>query len=263
MDIHRVIAQNVRYFRKLRGMSQEKLAEESQVDRTYISKIETGSRNTTAETIAKVAAALGTVPHVLLVEDYPKHKVGQMEIDLNGLAESVDANPSLLSFVIGYQAEYMARREIARQLGIAEFKKYDDHDRKHHGDIWFVYEGREYSVEVKSLQSNSCKLDERSGEWCGKYQCDGSDASDVELGNGHVVHTVALPFGLFDIVCVALFPFGGTWRFAFARCGDLDPMRHRANSKIPEEDCPCFIKTMQDISLPLKPPYTAQIVELL
>lgn len=266
MDIHQTIARNVRYFRNLRELSQEQLAEYARVDRTYVSKVEAGNRNTTAETISKIAKALDVEPHVLLVEGYPDTEIGQMEINLNSLAESVANNPSLRSFIIGYQAEYMAKRAIAKQLGLdpaADFKKYDDHDRTHHGDIWFTYKGREYSVEVKSLQSRLCVYDEDSDSWSGKYQCDGSDATDVTLPNGSVEHTVAIPFGLFDFVCVGLFSFGGKWRFAFAKCEDLQPMSAKGRSKISVDNRKYFIKTMQDITMPLKSPYTSKIVELL
>lgn len=263
MNIHEIIAENVRAFRENRGLSQERLAELANVDRTFVSKVENGDRNVTAETISKLASALETLPHLLLVENYFGSAIGRMEVDLTGLAEMVMSNPSLRSFIIGYQAEYMCRREIERQIGIADFVKYDDHDRSKHGDIWFRYRGREYSVECKCLQTNYVKYDEKTGEWSGKFQCDGSDATDIKLPNGHTVHTVAYPYGMFDIVAVGLFAFGDKWRFAFIKSDDLKPRKYTKRGKIPEDDCPYFIQTMQDITLPLRPPYTSQIIELL
>lgn len=263
MDIHQIIACNVRDLREYRNISQERLAELACVDRTYISKVERGDRNTTAGTIDKIASALNVLPHVLLVENYLHTIGGRIEVDLVGMNEICEKNPSFRSFLIGYQAEYMARREISRQLGVTKFKKYDDHDRTKHGDIWFEYNGREYSVEVKCLQSNYSTYNEQTNTWKGKFQCDGSDATDVVLPNGHVVHTVAYPFGLFDIVAIGMFSFGNKWQFAFAKTKDLASRRYTSRSNISEEDCPYFIKTMQDISLPLRAPYTTKILELL
>lgn len=263
MDINAVAAKNIRDFRELRGLSQEKLAELCGVDRTFISKVERGDRNLTIDTLDRIASALETPPHLLLVENYLDGTIGKMEVDLIGLSEMVESNPSLRSFIVGYQAEYMCRREISRQLGITKFKKYDDHDRTKHGDIWFDYNGREYSIECKCLQSNYVEFDEKTGTWSGKYQCDGSDATEVTLPNGHTVTTVSYPFGMFDIVAVGLFAFGDRWSFAFVKTEDLLPRKYTKRSKIPEEDCPYFIKTMQDVTLPLKAPYTSQIIELL
>lgn len=48
----------VRQIRKDKGVSQEKLAELAELDRTYISGIENGKRNVSIETIFKIAEAL-------------------------------------------------------------------------------------------------------------------------------------------------------------------------------------------------------------
>lgn len=265
MDANKVIKTNILEFMALRDVTKQELAIKTGYDPALVNAMLNGEKSFSATEICHFADALDTLPHLLLVEDYFKYAVGKMEVDLNGLAEMCLANPSLRSFIVGYQAEYMARREISRQLGIKmeDFKKYDDHDRSKHGDIWFDYHGREYSVECKCLQTNYCKYDEITGSWTGKFQCDGSDACDITLDNGHTVNTVAYPFGLFDIVAVGLFAFGDRWAFAFVRSEDLVPRKYTKRSKIPEEDCPYFIQTMQNITLPLKAPYTEHILELL
>ena len=51
---------NVKQVRKQTGMSQEALALKIDADQAYISRIETGQFNPTIETIAEIAAALGT-----------------------------------------------------------------------------------------------------------------------------------------------------------------------------------------------------------
>ena len=51
---------NVRRRREAVGLSQEALAEKAELDRTYISGIERGTRNPTILSAARVAAALKT-----------------------------------------------------------------------------------------------------------------------------------------------------------------------------------------------------------
>ena len=59
MSVHDVLAQNMRAARKMRGWSQEELAHESGIHRTYISDLERAARNPTISIVEKIAAALG------------------------------------------------------------------------------------------------------------------------------------------------------------------------------------------------------------
>ena len=56
----------VRAERERRGLSQEGLGFEAELDRTYVSGIERGVRNPTVVTIRRIAAALGVAPSRLL-----------------------------------------------------------------------------------------------------------------------------------------------------------------------------------------------------
>ena len=58
MDIRRQVGLNVQRFRRARGLSQEALAFEAEIHRTYISGVERGVRNITVTVVAKIAAAL-------------------------------------------------------------------------------------------------------------------------------------------------------------------------------------------------------------
>ena len=62
-----VVAQNVRTMRKAAGLSQEQLAYEADIDRTYISQVERRQRNLTISVLGRIAKALGTTPDKLLV----------------------------------------------------------------------------------------------------------------------------------------------------------------------------------------------------
>lgn len=48
----------VKQMRKARGLSQESLADEAHLDRTFVSQLETGSKQASLTTIFRLAAAL-------------------------------------------------------------------------------------------------------------------------------------------------------------------------------------------------------------
>lgn len=69
MDVRKTVGINVRYWRLKRGFSQEHLAFESGLHRTYVSAVERGIRNPTVLIVAKLAGALSVRP-VMLLDDY-------------------------------------------------------------------------------------------------------------------------------------------------------------------------------------------------
>lgn len=58
MDVRQRLAANMKRLRKARGWSQEALADEAGLDRTYISGIERVVKNPTVTVIDRVAVAL-------------------------------------------------------------------------------------------------------------------------------------------------------------------------------------------------------------
>lgn len=62
-----ILADNVRRLRLAAGMSQESLALEAGLDRTYISQVERRQRNVTIEVLARLAKALDTTADQLLI----------------------------------------------------------------------------------------------------------------------------------------------------------------------------------------------------
>lgn len=66
MDICKQVGNNVRRLRTEKDWSQEELADQTGLHRTYISGIERGVRNPTVTIIAKMAEKLGVEPSEIL-----------------------------------------------------------------------------------------------------------------------------------------------------------------------------------------------------
>jgi transcriptional regulator with XRE-family HTH domain len=64
--LRKIFGKNLRKARLASGHSQESLAAESKIDRTYISGIERGVRNPSLDYIERLADALGVDPGVLV-----------------------------------------------------------------------------------------------------------------------------------------------------------------------------------------------------
>lgn len=62
----RILADNIRAYRRLRQLSQEELADQCDLHRTYVGSVERGERNVTLKTLETLATALGvSVPELL------------------------------------------------------------------------------------------------------------------------------------------------------------------------------------------------------
>lgn len=68
MTMDREIGQKIIKLRKQKNLTQEDLAGEAEVDRSYLSEIENGHKNVSVQTLKKIADALGVKMSVLLGE---------------------------------------------------------------------------------------------------------------------------------------------------------------------------------------------------
>lgn len=66
MDLVVLLGENVRRYRKLKGMTQEQLALEAEMERSYVSDLERGTRNPSVRAIGRLAEALQIEPQLLL-----------------------------------------------------------------------------------------------------------------------------------------------------------------------------------------------------
>jgi transcriptional regulator with XRE-family HTH domain len=67
MDAVQLLGANVRFHRKLKGLTQEELAVRAEMERSYVSDLERGVRNPSVRALGQLADALGIEPHELLV----------------------------------------------------------------------------------------------------------------------------------------------------------------------------------------------------
>jgi transcriptional regulator with XRE-family HTH domain len=66
MDLREVFATNLRRLRHEKGLSQDDLAYEAEVSRSYLSQLEKGAYYASLKTIGRLADALGVEPAELL-----------------------------------------------------------------------------------------------------------------------------------------------------------------------------------------------------
>ena len=69
MDLVRLLGDNVRRLRTIRGLSQEELAFAADMKRSYLSDLERGTRNPSVRALARLAAPLAVEPAELLRKD--------------------------------------------------------------------------------------------------------------------------------------------------------------------------------------------------
>lgn len=67
MDIRVVFAENLKKHRKAAGLSQEELAHNADIERSYVSMLERRLNSPTIDMLAKLAHAIGVQPYELLL----------------------------------------------------------------------------------------------------------------------------------------------------------------------------------------------------
>ena len=66
MDLVQLLGRNMRRLRRERGLSQEQLAHDADMKRSYVSDMERGTRNPSVRALERIASALGVPPSALL-----------------------------------------------------------------------------------------------------------------------------------------------------------------------------------------------------
>jgi hypothetical protein len=168
------------------------------------------------------------------------------------LTTIIDENPSLKGFLFGYVAEFKLRALFRNNPLVTEIIKSDDHDRRRKNDLTLLYKGRLFSVEVKSLQTQSIRRDLVTGQMSGVAQVDASDKRQVTLPDGSKIATTCLLRGEFDLLAINLFQFRQRWEFAFILNRDLPSSRFRSYTPFQQQ---MLLATTIRVTLPLTPPF--------
>lgn len=178
-------------------------------------------------------------------------------IENEALMQLLKENPSLRGMTYGYVAE-AAFVTFVERLGIKEHFKPDDH-KKTKSDRTFHMRGRRYTIQLKSLQTNSIR-EIGPGRFTAKVQNDASDARRITLPNSKKLVTTCYLIGEYDMLGVSLQPFTGAWRFAFKKNKDL---RRTTSSKYTAYAQKYLLATLEDISFPLSADWTEDLLSLL
>jgi len=72
MDVRQTIGWNLRSLRVAKGLSQERLAFEAEMDRSYVGRVERGTENVTVVTLEAFAKVLSVSVSELFAEINPK-----------------------------------------------------------------------------------------------------------------------------------------------------------------------------------------------
>jgi hypothetical protein len=207
-----------------------------------------------------VAGKAGSPPQRLTAA-VARGRIEQVEkwADFDTLIKALTENPSLRGIVMGYVAEDRFERLVLRTLGGATSISKDPDHQKSKSDRRFVLGGREYTIQLKSIQTPS--IEDRDGRVVARVQNDASDRRKIPLPTGKTIETTCYLVGEYDILAVPLYPFTGNWTdYAYRRNRDLTRTTFRKYS--PEERA-CPLSTTEDISWPLDSIWTMDLPSLL
>jgi hypothetical protein len=175
------------------------------------------------------------------------------------ILEVLESTPSVRGMVYGNLAEIQFARWLEQGGVPRDVQRRDDDHAKTKSDRTFPYNGRQYTIQVKSMQTNSIKEPTRAS-FTAKVQCDGSDRREVTLPNGHKLITTNYVAGEFMVLATPLHAFTGAWDFAFR----LNTTLPRSTSKkYTPDDRQYLLKTLVDITWPLAAPWTEDLFGLL
>lgn len=243
-----------------RNESSDSLCSIAGMSKESLDSILEGSRIPSICDVYQLAEALHISPSSLFLLN--NNILDKLDISVEDFQWSMENNPSLRGVVIGYLAELKLRLAFKGDVRVTRLFKYDDHDRKKKSDLVVEYKGKQISLEVKSLQTNTVK--DASGNdnliKCGKFQCDASDCREITLPDGQKVKTTLLKYGDFDILAVNLFAYFGKWEYAFALNRDLP---HSTSKKYTESQQKQLIASLIPITYPVRPPFVSDPIILL
>jgi hypothetical protein len=180
------------------------------------------------------------------------------------LVASIKRAPSLRGMILGYIAEEMFATHVPSRYPVIpadDIVHHDDHNRSENkSDRTVRYKDRLYGIQLKSIQTNSIARNLITGIIEADVQNDASDRRDVVFEDGHVVNTTCYLKGEYDILAVPLFPFTGTWEFAYKRNEDCNLTE---SPRYSEYERQFLLATTERICWPLSNEWHTNLLDLL
>ncbi len=185
-------------------------------------------------------------------------------IEPEQLVASIKRAPSLRGMILGYIAEQMFETHVPLRyhLILAEhIMGHDDHDRtSNKSDRTITHNGLRFGIQLKSIQTNSIARNLATKILEADIQNDASDRRDIQLPDGRLVNTTCYQRGEYDILAVPLFPFTGTWDFAYKSNQDCGSS---SSTKYDEYEQGFLLSTLERISWPLSEDWHTNLMDLL
>jgi hypothetical protein len=175
------------------------------------------------------------------------------------LLQVLEETPSVRGMVYGNLAEVQFALWLDTYGVPLNDQVRDDDHAKTKSDRTIPYDGRWFTIQVKSMQTNSIR-EVAPGRFKAGIQCDGSDRRDVTLPNGHTINTTNYVAGEFMVLATPLHAFTGEWDFAFRLNSSLPRTTYH---KYAPKDRQYILKTMVGITWPLGDEWTTDLFGLL
>lgn len=127
-------------------------------------------------------------------------------IATENIADMIDENPALRSYLMGYFSEFHFTRTLSSLKAVTSFRKIPDHDDQH-GDYEVIYRGVPLTIEVKSISGKKLSADLGNGSWEGNV-C-------IKRFKNTTNTSTHIPVGTFDILAINCFSVSGNWDFLY------------------------------------------------
>jgi len=150
------LAQNVSYLRKLRGLSQDQLAQIAEIPRTTISHIESGSGNPTLTNLIKLSGALQISLEELLSESNHEVKIyhGSDLVELKkGIGNIVLVKKLLPDKIPGLEIEILEFEPGAKFKGSPHIANTKEYLYCHKGEVSLLIEQELFKLKAGDLIS--------------------------------------------------------------------------------------------------------------
>ena len=177
--------------------------------------------------------------------------------DFDAILAVLEQVPSVRGMVYGNLAEVEFAKWLVENGIPSEHQTRDDDHKKTKSDRTIRHNGRSYTIQLKSMQTNSIK--EPMGSFTAKIQCDASDRRTVKLPSGDLETTCYL-VGEFDVLGVPLHPFLGEWGYTFKLNSDLPRSTYRNYTEAQRE---YLLASFGPITWPLTDDWTTDLLGLL